>query len=171
MSKSNIRAICDAGPIIHLDELNCFDLLCDFQEIVLGDTVREEVKHHRPGALKKPNIHFTRASQKYPEGELLRTMCRIFSLDAGEIEAFAIIEKNPGALFFTDDASARIVADRMGFKVHGTIGIIVRTIRREIMQPEQVLQILAGIASKSSLHIRPSLLQKIIGKIKEEFQL
>ena len=58
VSKSNIKAICDAGPIIHLDELNCLDLLCDFQEIVLGDTVREEVKHHRPGALKKPIIHF-----------------------------------------------------------------------------------------------------------------
>ncbi len=171
VSKSNIKAICDAGPIIHLDELNCLDLLCDFQEIVLGDIVREEVKHHRPGALKKPNIHFMRASQKYPEGDLLRAMCKIFTLDAGEIEAFAIIEKNPGALFFTDDASARLVADRMGFKVHGTIGIIVRAIRRELMQPEQVLQILSEIPSKSSLHIRTSLLEKIIGKIKREFHL
>jgi len=115
VSKSNIRAICDAGPIIHLDELNCLDLLCDFQQIVLGDTVLEEVKHHRPGALKKPNIHFMRSPQEYPVSELLRTMCRIFSLDAGEIETLAIIEKNPGALFFTDDASARLVADRMGF--------------------------------------------------------
>lgn len=92
VSKSNIRAICDAGPIIHLDELNCLDLLCDFQQIVLGDTVLEEVKHHRPGALKKPNIHFVQASQVSPEGQLLRTMCRMFSLDAGEIEAFAIID-------------------------------------------------------------------------------
>ena len=171
VSKSNIRAICDAGPIIHLDELNCLDLLCDFQQIVLGDTVLEEVKHHRPGALKKPNIHFMRSPQEYPEGELLRTMCRIFSLDAGEIETLAIIEKNPGALFFTDDASARLVADRMGFKVHGTIGIIVRAIRRELMQPEQVLRILAEIPSKSSLHIRPSLLERIIVKVKREFHL
>lgn len=171
VSKSNIRAICDAGPIIHLDELNCLDLLCDFQQIVLGDTVLEEVKHHRPGALKKPNIHFMRSPQEYPVSELLRTMCRIFSLDAGEIETLAIIEKNPGALFFTDDASARLVADRMGFKVHGTIGIIVRAIRRELMQPEQVLRILAEIPSKSSLHIRPSLLEKNIGKVKREFHL
>ncbi len=171
MNKSNIRAICDAGPVIHLDELNRLELLCDFQEIILADTVREEIKHHRPGALKKPDIHFMRASQEYPEGELLRTMCRTFSLDAGEIEALAIIEKNPDAMFLTDDACARLVADRMGFKVHGTIGIIVRAIRREFMQPEQVLRILAEIPSKSSLHIRPSLLEKIIGKIKKEFQL
>ena len=38
-TKSNIKAICDAGPVIHLDELNCLDLLCDFQEIILADTV------------------------------------------------------------------------------------------------------------------------------------
>ena len=117
MNKPNISAICDAGPVIHLDELNCLELLCDFQEIILADTVWEEVKHHRPEALKKPDIHFMRVSQEYPEGELLRTMCRIFSLDAGEIEALAIIEKNPAALFLTDDACARLVADRMGFKV------------------------------------------------------
>jgi predicted nucleic acid-binding protein len=171
VTKSNIRAICDAGPVIHLDELNCLDLLCDFQEIILADTVWKEVKYHRPGVLKKPDIHFMRASQGYPEGQLLRTMCRIFSLDAGETEALAIIEKNPDAMFLTDDACARLVADRMGFEVHGTIGIIVRAIRREFMQPEQVLQILAEVTSKSSLHIRPSLLERIIGKVKEEFQL
>ena len=72
MNKSNVRVICDAGPVIHLDELNCLELLCDFQEIILADTVREEVKHHRPEALKKSDIHFMRASQEYPEGELLR---------------------------------------------------------------------------------------------------
>ena len=57
-TKSNVRAICDAGPVIHLDELNCLDLLCDFQEIILADTVWEEVKHHRPRALKKPDIPY-----------------------------------------------------------------------------------------------------------------
>ncbi|MEA3471430.1 MAG: hypothetical protein U9R24_06915 [Thermodesulfobacteriota bacterium] len=78
MNKPNISAICDAGPVIHLDELNCLELLCDFQEIILADAVWKEVKHHRPEALKKPDIHFMRVSQEYPEGELLRTMCRIF---------------------------------------------------------------------------------------------
>jgi len=35
MNKSEIDGVFDAGPIIHLDELNCLDLLCDFQEILL----------------------------------------------------------------------------------------------------------------------------------------
>ena len=170
-TKSNIRAICDAGPVIHLDELNCVDLLCDFQEIILADTVWEEVKHHRPTALKNTDIPFIRSPREFPKDEILRTMSRIFSLDAGETEALAIIEKNPDAMFLTDDASARLVAEQIGFKVHGTIGIIVRSIRRGQMNPEQVLRILTEIPFKSSLYIKPSLLEEIILKIKNEFNL
>jgi len=170
-TKSNIKAICDAGPVIHLDELNCLNLLCDFQEIILADTVWQEVKHHRPTALKNTDIPFVRSAREHPKDELLRTMCRIFSLDAGEAEAFAIIEKNPDSMFLTDDASARLVAEQIGFKVHGTIGIIVRAIRRGFMQPEQVLKTLSEIPTRSSLYIKHSLLEEIIVKIKKEFHL
>jgi len=51
-------------------------------------------------------------------------MCRVFSLDAGESEALALMEKNPNAIFLTDDASARLVAEQMGFRTHGTIGVL-----------------------------------------------
>jgi len=74
-------------------------------------------------------------------------------------------------MFLTDDASARLVAEQIGFKVHGTIGIIVRAIRRGFMQPEQVLKTLSEIPTKSNLYIKHSLLEEIIVKIKKEFHL
>jgi predicted nucleic acid-binding protein len=46
------------------------------------------------------------------------TLCKIFSLDAGEIEALALMEQRPQAMFLTDDAAARLVAIQMGFNVH-----------------------------------------------------
>jgi len=171
MIKSTIKAVFDAGPIIHLDELNCLDLLCDFQEILLPDNVWREVNQHRPPALNRSDLSLVRLSKKYPVSETLNTMCRIFSLDAGEIEALAIMEKNPKAMFFTDDASARLVAEQMGFKVHGTIGILVRSIRRGQMKPEQVLRILTDIPLKTTLHIKASLLEEVILKIKNEFHI
>jgi len=88
MIKSTIRVVCDAGPIIHLDELNCLDLLGDFQEILLTDTVWKEIKRCRPSALEKSDLSFIPSPGKIPADELLLTMCRIFSLDAGETEAF-----------------------------------------------------------------------------------
>ena len=98
-------------------------------------------------------------------------MCKIFSLDAGELEALAIMEKNPKAIFFTDDASARLVADKIGFNVHGTIGLILRSIRRGQRNPTQVLDILHQIPIKSTLFIKTTLLEKIITKLKDEFNL
>jgi len=38
--------VCDTGPIIHLDELGCLDLLDDFTEIILPGSVVEEIEQH-----------------------------------------------------------------------------------------------------------------------------
>ena len=42
MNKSALRIVCDAGPIIHLDELGCLHLLNNFQEILIGSTIQCE---------------------------------------------------------------------------------------------------------------------------------
>lgn len=38
--------VCDTGPIIHLDELGCLDLLADFEKILLSLSVVEEIEKH-----------------------------------------------------------------------------------------------------------------------------
>ena len=171
MNEEIIKVVFDAGPIIHLDELNCLDVLCEFQKILLAETVWNEINQYRPLALQGSGLSLMRCHQKYPTDEQLCTMCRTFSLDAGEIGALAIMEENPMAVFFTDDAAARLVAEQMRFKVHGTIGILVRSIRRGQLKPEQVLNILSEIPLKSTLHIKSSLLEKIMRKIENQFHL
>lgn len=171
MTKSATKVVCDAGPIIHLDELNCLDLLADFQEIVLSDIVRKEVEKHRPLALKRSALSFVRSNKKNSLDEALLTMCRIFSLNVGEIEALELMEKNPQTVFLTDDASARLVAGQMGFRVHGTIGVLIRSLRREQRKPEEVVQIITDIPLKSTLFIKPSLLEEIILKVKKEYKV
>lgn len=171
MIKSITKVVCDAGPIIHLDEINCLDLLNDFEEIIPPDLVCKEIKRHRPSALKKHDLPFTTLTQKISPREPLATICRIYSLDAGEIEALAFMNENPQAMLLTDDASARLAAEQMGFRVHGTIGILIRSMRRGHRKPEEVLPILSDIPLKSTLHIKDSLLNEITLKIKNEFGL
>ena len=171
MIKKTITVVCDAGPIIHLDELNCLDLLSEFEEIILADTVWEEIDRHRPLALERIKQSLIRFPGEYPTNDPLHTLCRIFSLDAGEVEALVITEKNPTAMFLTDDASARLVAEQMGFNVHGTIGILIRSIRKGKRTSEEVLKILEQLPEKSTLFIKPSLLKKVIRRLKDEFQL
>jgi predicted nucleic acid-binding protein len=171
MIRSTAKVICDAGPIIHLDELNCLDLLGDFHQVLLTETIRQEVAQHRPAALEGVDFPLSISAGKIPTDEPLLTLCRIFSLNAGETEAFSLLEANPQAIFLTDDASARLVAKQMGFKVHGTIGVLLRSIRRGQRQPEAVLNTLTDISSKSTLYIKPVLLDEILSKLKDEFSL
>ena len=77
----------------------------------------------------------------------------------------------PLVIFLTDDAAARLVAEQLRFNVHGTIGILVRSIRRGQKSPEEVLQILSEIPLKSSLYIKASLLKEIEKKILDKFHL
>ena len=169
MIESPSKVVCDSGPIIHLEELNSLHLLSDFREILISNIVHREIKRHRRIDFK--NLPVVLVPEKIPDNEFLLTLCRIYSLDAGEIEALAYMENNPQAIFLTDDASARMVAEQMGYKVHGTIGILVRSIRRGQMEVEAVLRILKEIPSQTTLYIRPSLLDDIILKIKREFNL
>jgi predicted nucleic acid-binding protein len=98
-------------------------------------------------------------------------MSRSFALDAGETEALILMKEIPNAIFLTDDSAARLAANQMGFEVHGTIGILVRAIRRGYRKPVEVLQALSELPRKSTLHIKPSLLEESILKIKHEFGL
>ena len=43
--------VCDAGPLIHLDELGQLDLLLDFAYVLVPTSVRGEVTRDRPRAL------------------------------------------------------------------------------------------------------------------------
>jgi len=44
------KVILDAGPIIHLDELGCLDLLLDFKELLVPEAVwsENEFINHQP---------------------------------------------------------------------------------------------------------------------------
>ena len=44
--------VCDAGPLIHLDELGRLDLLNDFFQVVVPASVWQEVQSHRVFLLK-----------------------------------------------------------------------------------------------------------------------
>jgi hypothetical protein len=44
----NLVVVSDAGPLIHLDELNCLDLLTGLSPIIAPKIVFQETRRHRP---------------------------------------------------------------------------------------------------------------------------
>jgi predicted nucleic acid-binding protein len=102
--------VCDAGPIIHLDELKCLDLLAYYETIYVPKAVWREVRRHRPSALRRRRVKLT-VVKEIPEAHLeLEVLIRAFSLNQGEIEALRLTQAFPKATLLTDDAAARLVA-------------------------------------------------------------
>ena len=50
--RSKTRVVCDAGPIIHLDEIECLHLIEDFESVFVPDVVRKEVLAYRSVAFE-----------------------------------------------------------------------------------------------------------------------
>ncbi len=169
MTRPALSVVCDTGPILHLDELDSLDLLSDFHQVILSSGVHGEIRSARPSLLESSDIRFTIRRAMLQADEALLTVCRIFSLGPGETEALAIMRGDPEAIFLTDDAAARLVAEQMGFKVHGTIGILIRSVRRGLRKPAEVVDILSQIPSRSTLYIKRALLEEILLMVKTEF--
>ena len=146
--------VCNAGPLIHLDQLGCLDLLSDFPSVLVPEVVWSEVSKHRPTALPQPFL--TRTAPPETADPKTAGLCKAFSLDAGEAACLETLATLKETIFLTDDAAARMVGGQMGIDVHGTLGVLIRSVRRGKRSPEQVLEILDGLPSRSTLHGVPA---------------
>ena len=122
--------VCDAGPLIHLDELGCLDLLSDFSEVLIPEAVWDEVEKHRPEAMAKAEVAFRLKNPHNPVPADLEALAQIFSLHRGEWEALRVALEHPSGILLSDDTAARLAAANLEIRTHGTVGVLVRAIRR-----------------------------------------
>lgn len=159
--QQGLIVVCDAGPLIHLDEIGALDLLADFQRVLVPAAVWREVQRHRPAALAHPSLVIERLEPVLPAPPGLETLSQVLSLHSGEWEALRLILEHPG-LLLTDDTAARLAATSLGIRAHGTIGILIRAIRRNQRTKPQVLALLRSLPASSTLHLKRSLLDTVI---------
>ncbi len=168
MSEAGPRVVCDAGPLIHLDELGCLSLLNDFDEVLVPGPVWREVARHRPTALAHSEVALQNVDVTVSTHAPFQTLVRSFALDLGEQATLTLMQTYPQAIFLTDDAAARLAAVTFGYQVHGSIGILIRAIRRRQRTREEILTLLRALPTRSTLHIRAGLLQDIIALLETE---
>jgi len=165
MNRSPSEVVCDAGPLIHLDELGCLDLLADVQTVFVPEQVWREVELHRTSALGLSGVELQKVAVVLSEDDPLQALVRALALDLGEQAALSLMMSHPNAILLTDDAAARLAAEALGYRVHGSIGILLRAIRRRQRTEHEVLSILRDLPLRSSLHVRPALLEEIIAQV------
>lgn len=164
MVKTSIIVIADAGPLIHLDELNSLDLLTDFGSIIVPNAVWHEVEHHRPHALQHSEINLIRKSVINFSPQV-SALTPLYTLHSGEQEALHLCLEFSNSLLLTDDTAARLASKNIGVKAHGTLGVLVRAIRLKSRSKPEILALLRAIPTETTLHIRASLLADVISDV------
>ena len=165
-SVSQPIVVADAGPLIHLDELGCIELLADFKQIWVPDAIWSEVERHRPEALKQSSPALVR-KEVPPSSPVIDALASMYTLHLGEREALAWCLVQQHSLLLTDDTAARLAAKSLGLAAHGTIGLLIRAVRCQLRTKAEVLQLLGDIPHRTTLHIRPSFLADVIREVEE----
>jgi predicted nucleic acid-binding protein len=159
--------VCDAGPLIHLDELERINLLDDFADVLVPTAVWNEVIRHRPSALTVTGVPLRRVSAGSTLAADLDVLARTFPLHEGEREALQVAQELHVDLLLTDDTAARLAAQTLGISVHGTIGILFRAVRRRRMTGTELAALLRSLPDLSTLHLKRDLLLEFIQRAEQ----
>jgi len=168
MAATEIVAVLDAGPLIHLDELGRLNLLSDFKELLVPQAVLEEALLHRPDMKLAVLSNVEIISEPPPLPADLLKLADELALHAGERAALAVLKARGGQFLLSDDAAARSVALAAGFQTHGTVGLILRSHRRGQISKPEMLQLLRELPARTTLHIHKDFLAVIVARAEAE---
>lgn len=121
----NIKVVSNSTPLIALSKIGKFALLKDyFPEICIPRAVYIEVVDNGGnlyGARKVKEVDWIKVKEV---GNQLAVKALKTSIDAGESEAVILATEIGADLLIIDDADGRQIAQGMGLKVTGTVGVL-----------------------------------------------
>jgi predicted nucleic acid-binding protein len=141
-------AVCDAGPLIHLGEIGRAALLAQFRPLVVPQSVRTEAASFRP-----PPEFVWQVAPVSETDRAAATQRLIMRLHLGETDCLALCAQYPSAILLTDDLAARREAQRLGFAVHGSVGVVVRAFRIGLFSREEADAALVALRDCRSLFV------------------
>ena len=162
-----VLVVLDAGLLIHLDEISCLHLLEGFHSLLIPSVVWGEAVRHRPQLRLKKIPRATIADPHGPPPLSLAAASFSSELHAGEIAAITLLHEAGGGLLLSDDDAARQTAEALGFHVAGTLGLLLRGIRRGQISSAQVRQLVNELPQHSTLHVSQALLKRFADSIPE----
>ncbi len=148
-------AVSDTGPIIHLSEVGYFHGLRIVENLLIPKAVESEIRSkNAPGKneLRKAGWITTKELEGVQK-EKAEKMAKDFGIELADAEAIVLAKTNDIKLLFTDDKSAREIAEYYGLEVHGSAGILARAYRSKILSYEEVKEALERLHRDSSLYI------------------
>ncbi|KTG18026.1 hypothetical protein [Haloferax profundi] len=152
-----ILAVADTGPIIHLDEIGVLELLSVIDEVLIPQTVYQELEAGTiPPALESIEYELVEADVTGHDVDL----------DPGETAALAVASERT-AVLLTDDLAARDAANARDVEVHGSIGIIVLAYSRGELAKSEAAKLMRALQAETSLFITDAVVERGIALLDE----
>jgi predicted nucleic acid-binding protein len=116
--------IVDTFSLIALEKINLLTILCEiYSEVVLPESIIKEFG----------NISLPCLSIRKVESSLSKLLMIDLNLGRGEAEVISLANKS-GLKVIIDDSKARRVAENMGLKITGTIGVLIKAEKLGLME-------------------------------------
>jgi hypothetical protein len=111
--------IADTSSLIALERINLLQIFCKiYKEVIIPESVIKEFG----------NLSLSCLSIRKVESNLLKLLITDLNLGKGEADVIALASQT-GLKVIIDDSKASRVAENMGLKVTGTIGILIKAER------------------------------------------
>lgn len=166
MTKTSLMlVVSDADVIIHLSKLNKLSILRSlYTEVAIPEYIKSEIT-----GKDNQTIH-----------EAINSFLKIFTtsknqaeniagkhgIHIGEAHVKALGEELRATLFLSNERKVRKAAKEEGFAVVGTIGVILKAVKKGLLDRAEALSLLEKMKSED-FRIHPDLLQKAISAVME----
>lgn len=164
--------LCNAGPLMALGKLNRLDLLAGlFGQVRIPRAVYDEVVTQGlvRGAPDALTVRLFWQSQRWPIVHVPEVLLSAYAppvvLDPGETELLALAQSLADPLVLLDDEVARAEARRLKLRLCGTLGILVRAYRKDLLSLDQVELLIREIAARSDIWIAARLCEQVLGSL------
>lgn len=153
-----LAAVSDAGPVIHLAEIDSLDLLTLFEPLLLPETVSREIEAGGlPDGLSDLPYELVDTDPNQVDTDL----------DAGERAAIAVARERD-VLLLTDDLAARQAAADAGLEVHGSLGIIALGYGRRRLDRDEAASRMRTLQRETSLFVTEAVVERGIQLLGED---
>ena len=167
MGLGKISAVTDAGPLIHLAEINCFPLLSIFESLHIPDAVWSETvecgRTPREDFLKLSNVERHNLSQsdvtRFVENNNLK------DLHSGERECLYLCNQIDVSILLTDDLAVREAAKRLKLIPVGSLGIVAKAYHLGRISQVEAERHIINLYDVSSLFVTRSIVEMAIEQI------
>lgn len=139
--------VTDAGPVIHLAEAEVLPVLTVLGDVIAPKAVIDEVRCILNSSSWKQTVQVVDLDIR--QMQQAQMLCSVAGLHLGEAQAIVLAQSAGGTVLLTDDAAARLYASRLGMEVRGSLGLVLASVAKGKLSPDQGLDALHRLKNSS----------------------